>query len=336
MQTFECVCGNELFFDNRSCTKCGKECGWCFVCSRVTAIVNAEPGGQGHCGNRDCGAPVSHCANRVDWDACNGYLREDDDKLCVSCTTTKRLPDLTIAPQLEGWRRLEAAKRRLLYDLELVGFAWRRRSPSLQFHFLADTADEHFPTGHADGVITINLKESDPVAREEARQQFAEPHRTLIGHLRHEVSHYVWQVGVQGQPVWEKEFCKEFGDFRSPSYADAMPEYYRTGPPADWQASFISAYATAHPWEDFAETAAFYLDMRSMLETLAWQFPQTKAKAATDPAEMVATYQALGRKLNEVNRTLGLTDVLPEVIAPPVVKKIDFVHRVIAADAAKA
>ena len=43
--------------------------------------------------------------------------------------------------------------------------------------------------------------------------------------------------------------------------------HYSTGAPADWQNSFVSAYATAHPWEDFAETWAHYLHIVDTLET---------------------------------------------------------------------
>jgi hypothetical protein len=37
--------------------------------------------------------------------------------------------------------------------------------------------------------------------------------------------------------------------------------------PANWQKSFISKYATSHPWEDWAETWAHYLHIMDMLET---------------------------------------------------------------------
>jgi hypothetical protein len=37
--------------------------------------------------------------------------------------------------------------------------------------------------------------------------------------------------------------------------------------PAHWRDNFVSAYATTHPWEDFAETFAHYLHIVDTLET---------------------------------------------------------------------
>ena len=40
-----------------------------------------------------------------------------------------------------------------------------------------------------------------------------------------------------------------------------------TGRRRDWPEHFVSAYASSHPWEDFAETWAHYLHMVDTLET---------------------------------------------------------------------
>jgi len=45
--------------------------------------------------------------------------------------------------------------------------------------------------------------------------------------------------------------------------------YYDEGAPTDWQERFVTAYAAAHPWEDWAETWAQYLHMVDTLETAA-------------------------------------------------------------------
>ena len=49
-------------------------------------------------------------------------------------------------------------------------------------------------TGHANGVITLNLAEADDAERERRRVQLYEPQRTLVGHFRHESGHYYWSV----------------------------------------------------------------------------------------------------------------------------------------------
>ena len=53
-------------------------------------------------------------------------------------------------------------------------------------------------TGHADGVITINLAEADDAERERRRHQMGEPYRTLLGHFRHEIGHYYWNRLIAG------------------------------------------------------------------------------------------------------------------------------------------
>src|SRR5215217_5778852 len=57
-----------------------------------------------------------------------------------------------------------------------------------------------------------------------------------------------------------------FGDERT-DYSEALTWHYQRGAPTDWPQRFISAYASAHPWEDWAETWAHYLHMTDALET---------------------------------------------------------------------
>ena len=52
-------------------------------------------------------------------------------------------------------------------------------------------------TGHDDGLITINIAEADSAERERRRVELGEPYRTLLGHLRHEVGHYYWDLLVR-------------------------------------------------------------------------------------------------------------------------------------------
>jgi len=50
-------------------------------------------------------------------------------------------------------------------------------------------------------------------------------------------------------------------------YDEAVQRHYEQGPPQNGAESYISAYATMHPWEDWAETWAHYLHMVDTLET---------------------------------------------------------------------
>ena len=98
------------------------------------------------------------------------------------------------------WRALECAKRRLIYALLRFGLPITSQADDeargLAFDFLADTADAPVMTGHADGLITINIAEADSVERERRRVALGEPYRTLLGHMRHEAGHYYWDLLV--------------------------------------------------------------------------------------------------------------------------------------------
>ena len=120
-------------------------------------------------------------------------------------------------------------------------------------------------TGHDDGVVTIALAEADSAEIEKRRAELAEPYRSLLGHFRHEVGHHYWDILVRDGGRLEQ--CRAmFGD-DSQDYEAALKRHYAQGAPADWAERFVSAYATSHPWEDFAETWAHYLHIVDTLET---------------------------------------------------------------------
>jgi len=348
MRTYSCLCGNTLFFDNSSCLACGREVGFCPACRLITALVPDEQGGF-HCGNADCGAPLVKCENYLEHDVCNRCVRAETaaaEPLCDCCRFNDLIPDLTVKGNLLKWYRLEAAKRRLFYDLGELGLPYGTEEdgiePPLSFDFKADVipkknywrgggADtERVYTGHANGKITINIREACDVEREKLRVDLGEAHRTLIGHFRHEVGHFYWDMLIKGRR--EEEFIAVFGDHNNPTYAEALERHYEQGPPADWHLSFVSAYATMHPWEDFAETWALYLDMTSALDTAAWQgFGGTTDAVHKDVEPMIKRYQQLGVALNEINRSMGLLDLVPEVIVAPVVEKLRYIHDLVRA-----
>jgi hypothetical protein len=356
MQTYHCSCGNRIFFENTLCVVCQKEIGWCEACSRMTSLEpiavpaldsgsDSPPTTEFVCGHVDCSARLRKCHNYAVENICNRCYVVDPSEaqdeantphLCYSCQLTETIPDLSVVGNREKWARLEAAKRRLLYTLDRIGLPYHGLEPELSFDFKADIvppnnewrksgAKEIVYTGHAAGKITINIREADDAAREQLRVQFHEAQRTLIGHFHHEIGHYYWETLVAGKR--EREFIKAFGDHNSPPYAEAMAAYYQNGPRTDWPLSFISAYASAHPWEDFAETFALYLDMISVLDTASHLFKSIRANfRSRNVTSLVERYQEFGVLVNEFNRTVGLIDLVPEVVVAPVVGKLEFIH----------
>jgi hypothetical protein len=166
------------------------------------------------------------------------------------------------------------------------------------------------------------------VEREKLRVSFGEAHRTIIGHFRHEIAHYYWEMLIREKQ--EENFIRIFGDYQNPTYEQALERHYQEGPPPNWQTNFISAYASMHPWEDFAETFAKYLAIVSVLDTAR----HSNLGEGVDPTkagmmEMQKSYQRLGLILNEMNRAMGLMDLMPEILVPPVEEKLQFVHQII-------
>ncbi|KAA3623089.1 MAG: hypothetical protein DWQ08_11990, partial [Proteobacteria bacterium] len=232
------------------------------------------------------------------------------------------------------------AKRRVFYTLDLLGLPYGSAKDGfrvpLSFDFKGDNTKKRFLwfnvgkheqvyTGHANGKVTINIREADDVERERARVSFGEAHRTIIGHFRHEMGHYFWDVLVEEN--CEQECIAVFGNHNDPDYATALQRYYENGAGPDWQSDYISAYATMHPWEDFAESFAAYLDMVSVVD-VAFHAP---SMGSVDPIganfnEMATEYARLGLLLNEMNRAMGLLDLVPEVHTPAILNKIEFIH----------
>ena len=194
------------------------------------------------------------------------------EQFCAACRHNRTIPDLSQPDNLAHWRKIELAKHRLFYTLLKLRLplATKAEDPAgLAFDFIADrhTPHGHIPvmTGHDNGLITINLAEADDSERERMRRQMGEPYRTLLGHFRHEIAHYYWDRLVANSPKLA-EFRETFGDERQ-DYTGALQQHYANGPPPDWPERFVTAYASSHPWEDFAETWAHYFHMVDTLET---------------------------------------------------------------------
>ena len=350
MQKFICDCGNGLFFENTHCLACGREVSWCPCCATMTALEFTDPGMR--CVR--CSTELWKCANRVDHDICNRSLVAPSPNemgvnagaplLCDCCRYNETIPDLSVEGNLRHWLELEQAKRRLFHGLDGLGLPHGAKAdgfdPGLSFDFKGDSisggglwrsvgTDEQVFTGHADGKVTVNIREANSVEREKLRVDLGESHRTLIGHFRHEIGHYYWDLLIAKNDALLEGFRGLFGDPENPTYSAALERHYSEGPPANWKDSYISAYATMHPWEDWAETFAFYLNIVDVMETAAAS-GLVLASPPGNLAWLIDTYSRLGLLVNELNRAIGLMDFQPQVIVPPVIAKLQFVHDVVA------
>lgn len=298
------------------------------------------------------GSAMRPCQNYTAEQVCNWMVSaESADLLCASCLTTETIPDLSKNFNRSYWALLEQAKRRLFYTL----LDLRLPVPSkaidpvngLAFRFLEDPSPrEHVLTGHDEGVITMNIAEADDVTREHIRAAMHEPYRTLLGHFRHESGHYYWDRLIRDSPRIN-EYRALFGDERA-DYAEALNQHY-SGPASEWSLRHISAYASSHPWEDWAECWAHYLHMVDGLDTAgAWGLRLDNAtpgasavKAHAVDSSPAALYSSIieqwlpvSQFINELNRGLGLHDSYPFVVPEPVVEKLAFIHRTITAQSA--
>jgi hypothetical protein len=335
MKKFKCQkCLNTIYFENIGCVRCQSPLGF-FPPQLQLIALTALPDGTFKPVKGSAGR-LKRCAN-AQHGTCNWLLSaRDPSSLCVACALNRTIPDLSDAANLAAWSELELAKKRLVYSLLRAGLPMHgvNGKPALQFDFLKDA-----PTGHLDGVITVDISEADTIEREKQRAHFSERYRTLLGHLRHETGHYYWSQFIDGTAAIDS-FRRLFGDERQ-DYQAALQRHHAEGPPADWAQHFVSAYASVHPWEDWAETWAHYLHMVESLDTaeaqgieprLAGLFGSTfKLKtydvytAETFPA-LVERWVPLTLALNTLNRSMGHGDFYPFVVPPAALQKMAFVH----------
>lgn len=336
MRVYECVCGQRLFYESTACLRCERRVAWCAGCATIAPIESSGEGAW-RCLRSGCGAELVLCQNSAVQGVCNRTVvrAAAGATLCDCCRFNEVIPDLSVAGHRERWARLEEAKRRVFYELDALGLergtAADGFEPALSFDFATGSlpkgpghwrpmGNEQVLTGHASGKITINLKEADEAERTRLKVMLGEGYRTLVGHFRHELGHYYWDLLVRPDPARLETFTAVFGDANAP-YGDALKQYYAAGPPADWAARFTSAYASSHPWEDWAETFAAYLEVISTLDTADAE--GLGASTGGGIRERVRRYQKLGIALNELNRAMGLDDLLTRQFPEPVLTKLE-------------
>jgi hypothetical protein len=351
LRTFACHhCGQLVFFENTECLHCHSELG--FLWSERELLTLRLDGERAFVpysarGESDDLGPWHRCANHVTA-ACN-WLVHSEGKLCASCEMTRTRPADNDSQGLKALLGAEMAKRRLLFELGELGLpirSYRQGDGGLAFDLLS-SENEPVTTGHASGVITLDLAESDDARREQRRQQLGEPYRTVLGHMRHEVGHYYWTVLVTSEPDLTHA-RRMFGDERE-DYADALERHYDQGPPENWHREFVSAYATMHPAEDWAETFAHYLHIHDTLQTAAANRirvlgPEAVAEVREgrdlssipregrqDFDELIGAWLPLTYALNALNRSMGSSDLYPFVLTGRVIEKLGFVHEIVGA-----
>jgi hypothetical protein len=334
VRAFVCeVCGAELFFENSVCVRCGSAVGYSREHGTLVAVTADRP----ICAN------LNRCG--CNWIADPASVLG----LCFSCRLTRTRPADADAVGLAQYWVAEAAKRRLIFGLDELelpimisdGFA------GLAFDLLSSTQGKII-TGHLNGIITLDLAESNDSHREALRQSMDEPYRTVLGHFRHEIGHYYCQL-LALTPDRRDAFQALFGD-ETLLYEEALRRHYSSGAGQQWQGQFISAYATMHPLEDFAEVFGHFLHIADTLQT-AGEFgllpqPEQRSNAFSTPgtalklresllerpmAEVVAeTWLPVSKGLNQINRSMGKPDLYPFVLAQPVIAKLAFVADLVA------
>lgn len=363
MKSFYCG-SNPVFFENTRCLDCERELGFVpellDICPILSTGVNTyRLADEQKMAERE----FRKCANYSQHHVCNWMVPvEDSNPFCQACRLNQMIPDLSLPENNQYWLEIEQAKRRLLFtllslNLPIIG---RDEDPQygLAFAFLADTsyASNEFSdessygnpilTGHNQGLITINIAEADPSYREQMRQQMNESYRTLLGHFRHEVGHYYWYRLIFNS-YWHTDFVRLFGD-ESVDYTASLERYYNEGPPQNWQDHYISAYATSHPWEDWAECWAHYMHIMDTLETaqhsrllardgllsnLSRRRGQSllRAMQAMSIQDILGIWIDLSVAMNNINRSIGLGDFYPFVISNEAMEKLAFIHKLVGA-----
>ena len=350
MRLFSCQsCAQILFFENTRCERCRHAVGFWPATTALQALEPApDSTGDTWVALGVPGRTFKLCANAAHA-VCNWLVDVAEGEIfCVACRHNRVIPELAVDDNRLAWHKIEAAKHRLFYTLERLGLCdaidMRGGPEPLTFKFMADDpaapANQKVMTGHDNGTITIALSEANDAERERRRKLMGEPYRTLLGHFRHEVGHYVWDRLVRDGGMLAA--CRRvFGD-DSADYRKALAQHYAAGPPIDWQNRFVSAYATAHPWEDFAETWAHYLHIVDTME-MAQAYDVKLAPAVDRDGEFAVDYgidpydapsvEALikvwlpvSTALNSLNRTMGHDVLYPFILSPAVIAKLGFIH----------
>jgi hypothetical protein len=343
MKLYTCgKCNNLVYFENNVCLSCGHTLGFDATNLELITLTHEQ---DGIYADLSLSTRYRFCKNAA-YGTCNWLIPvQYVNHFCLACQLNRTIPELQ-GPNLQRWSRIEVAKHRLVYSLMRLNLPVVPKVDSqttgIAFDFLANVSlEKRVLTGHENGVITLNIEEADEAERVRNKLDLGEKYRTLLGHFRHEIGHYYWDVLIMNQPGLNS-YRQLFGD-ENVDYKKALQMYYLNGPPADWANHFISPYASSHPWEDWAESWSHYMHLMDTLET-AFYFglhvnpgKQTTVENLgveinKDPytienfQEVIESWLPLTFAVNSLNRSMGHQDFYPFVIAPEVVRKLGFIH----------
>jgi hypothetical protein len=345
MKLYTCDnCHSLIYFENNVCLHCGYTQGFDAISLSMLTLISEKDNVFADLKNK---ADKFHFCKNAEFGTCNWVIPISQTSVyCPACDLNRIIPDLNKSDNLKRWKNIEIAKHRLVYSLLRLRLEVKKKigdeEAGIAFDFMADTSPkEKIMTGHDNGIITLNIEEADEAERVKHKLDLGERYRTLLGHFRHEIGHYYWEVLIKNSDSL-KPYRVLFGN-EEKDYAGALKIYYKNGAPADWSENFISPYATSHPWEDWAETWAHYLHLMDTLET-AFSFgiriqPDMvqdtrgiQASIQQDPYDMedfkqiIKWWLPLTFAVNSLSRGMGYADFYPFVISEPVVKKLQFIH----------
>src|SRR5271168_5417104 len=348
VRAFACpVCHGFVPFESRRCPNCLAELGL-YVPSRTMVATWS--------GAAVIDGQIWIACTRAGSLGCNWLVPQEQELggqrgRCLADSLIRREPDTDDTVAVEKLVSTGIGLRRLICQLIDIGLPvdpfWRRNG-GLAFDLLSSySGGERVVIGHAGGVITIDLVESLDAYRESLRVRLGEPYRTMLGHFRHEVGHYYQNILVETGPGAARylDECRAlFGDERA-DYQAEIARHYKFGAPKNWTESFISEYATMHPWQDFAECFAHYLHITDTINTVGEAgliLIADRARVAV-PRDIVplASYadvpieqllydwKWLALFFNRINTAMGKRPLYPFEIPPPVIRKLGFVHKVV-------
>jgi hypothetical protein len=299
------TCANEVFFDSMACLRC-----------HTPLAMEIDGGLRAVDATR-----VLPCARRETWQ-CNWTAVRAGAPLCRSCV----LVDAGGHEADPLMTAFQSAQRRALYQLDVLGVPW---TIGVRFIYRSTAAGDDAVIGHRGGKITLDLDEADPTRRAHIQASLGEHYRTPLGHIRHELGHFVWAALVAAHPDRLDEFRHLFGDERA-DYATALDAHYGRADDGSWRETHASFYASAHPWEDFAESWAQLMHVHDVVETGAeWgvvRAPDDRGNATA----WLATSVTAGVAANELARAMGMRDLYPFALAPGTRTKVEFCWRLLA------
>lgn len=313
MQVFHCpACGQRVYFENLFCA-----CG---------AQLYYEPEA------REMWNDAAPCANRetiqCNWAAIPGAA------LCRSCTMSAVLPALNVGVNQMLLARAERAKRWVLANLSnWKWFTDADQGTRPRFQMLSENTGgqrtEQITMGHAGGNIVINVTEADELIRVQRQHQLGEQYRSMVGHFRHELAHFLFDR-LSLSDEFPAAFRAVFGDERA-DYSAALQQHYAD--PKSPGTGYITSYATAHPHEDWAETVAHLLHMVDFTDSFVSTglmmdgVPQDYGPYRDEDTNRLMTIASkVAIAINDINRALDNSDLYPFVVTPQIRQKIAFAH----------